>query len=420
MSWIVEKSIQGGAQGQCDIVYKADNPGKVFFRKTINPNSNSERRRRFYLETKAYRSIDIQGVPKIVEDNSHLWESKEPLYFIAEYVEGKSLDKYIEENNLSEEEIISLNKQLFIILKQLHKYEIVHRDIKPENIVISTDGKLYLVDFGISYVYSEEDLAKTSTGQEIGNRFLRLPEFSAGSLQKRDYRSDITSACAVLLYCITKKYPRVLANEKGEFPHQHYGIANRIKALKKSILWNAIFDRAFQHDIEKRWQNSQDLINILESMNNQNEDTIDKNKKILEAYFTQMDSTFFKTSLLIQPSNHFHKLLVEVANRYSKGFHHGSLQFDNSDALADFFLRGHYFKPTLQRPASKYIVFLTTQLVGMDIVFYIQLFSEKNEKIEVFRYHNSQEISASDTEIILERLDGIISEFLASIVQSFQ
>ncbi|CAN0606617.1 unnamed protein product, partial [Ectocarpus sp. 12 AP-2014] len=152
-----------------------------FFLKQIKDYNNSERRRRFYIETIIYESIQIKGLPRIIETNTNLFKEKDiPLYYVSEFIEGKQLDDYIQLNTPNEEEIIVLFEQLLKILSDCHERNVIHRDIKPENIIVK-DGEIYLVDFGISY-YPEAAIKNlTKVGIEIGNRFLRLPEHSAGS-----------------------------------------------------------------------------------------------------------------------------------------------------------------------------------------------------------------------------------------------
>jgi serine/threonine protein kinase len=189
MSWNntydINTSGLGGGQGDCYIVTKKSESSPKYFLKELRDNENTERRARFYRETLIYQSIDVKGIPKIIETNANLFrDKKHKLYYVAEYIEGISLNKYLE-NVLSEEEVINISKQLFKILDECHNNDVVHRDIKPENIIIDSSKHLNLVDFGISYFEVEEVNSITQMGQEIGNRFLRLPEFSAGSINKR-------------------------------------------------------------------------------------------------------------------------------------------------------------------------------------------------------------------------------------------
>ena len=71
-----------------------------------------------------------------------------------EKIEGQSLSHLLETNALNDEERLNLVNQLVDVVSYLHSQGIVHRDIKPDNIIVTKDGQLKLIDFGI---YGEEE-----------------------------------------------------------------------------------------------------------------------------------------------------------------------------------------------------------------------------------------------------------------------
>lgn len=253
----------GGGQGDCFYV-KEITTGDEYFLKILKNNS-TERQLRFFRETVLFKSLDVSGVPKIIDTNVNSSPTSQELYYCAELIRGQSLDRIT--TPVEFEKATDIFMQLLNILTEIHNKDVVHRDIKPENIIISENGKLYLVDFGIS-VNQNDEQKMTFAGQELGNRFLRLPEFSAGSTSKRDLRSDLSLACGVALYLLTGKYPRVLVNENGQFPHQTDDAIKAISNIKMPFIWNEIFDSAFQINMSKRWSSAQEIIGILNRMNN--------------------------------------------------------------------------------------------------------------------------------------------------------
>lgn len=170
--WNIVEHGLGGGQGDCFKVALKTDSNKYFFLKQIKDYNNSEKRRRFYIETIIYESVQIKGLPRIIETNTNLFKEKNiPLYYVSEFIDGKRLDEYIRLNTPNEEETIFLFKQLLKILSECHERNVVHRDIKPENIIVK-DKDLYLVDFGISYYPQAPIKNITKVGIEIGNRFL--------------------------------------------------------------------------------------------------------------------------------------------------------------------------------------------------------------------------------------------------------
>ena len=71
-------------------------------------------------------------------------------YIVMEYVEGRSLGKIIRENALDPEMAFGILIQAMRALRAAHRHAIIHRDVKPENILVSEEGRVKLMDFGIA------------------------------------------------------------------------------------------------------------------------------------------------------------------------------------------------------------------------------------------------------------------------------
>lgn len=406
-SWEQLNSIEGGAQGDCFKVKRKNGDETPFFLKQLKDGGSKERRRRFSLETIIHKTFKIPQTTDILETNAEEWEDKNvSLYYVAHYVSGERLDKYVESNSLTELDIIGLFSQLLKILINCDENEIVHRDVKPENIIICDSG-LHLVDFGIA----SSSLIKpvTKTGQEIGNRFLRLPEFAAGSSNKRDVRSDITLACAIALYLISGTYPRVLQNEDGAYPHQIAATQEKVSSLENNLLWNAIFDRAFIPRLSSRWVKSEEIITILEKMNMTDKTEIGAMKAQLSALLavhmqqslSQLSKDMHIVFKMIEP------IVNQVCNENSQGF--------NIRKSAWVYNRGDVIKRTQIRfheigNMSKYVsVVLSAELLGEQIVSYIAV-GENKAEISRAPTNATPELISIDKEIIERKiLSGLIA-----------
>ena len=128
--------------------------------------------------------------------------------------------------------------------------------------------KPQLLDFGLNFHKLEEIDFHTPDWQEVGNRFLRLPELSAGSLSKQDPRSDVSFVVGILFYLLTGEHPDLLINEQGQLPHQR---PNNHDLLKKSAADKyqrlaSVFDTGFAYNIEERFSNASCLISRLETL----------------------------------------------------------------------------------------------------------------------------------------------------------
>lgn len=406
-SWKQLNRIDGGAQGDCFIVKKISCDETPYFLKQLKDDGNRERRQRFSLEALIHKTFKIPKITNILESNAEAWEDKSvSLYYVANYVAGERLDKFVNSNSLTESEIIDLFSQLLKILIDCHAKEIVHRDIKPENIIIC-DGELHLVDFGIAS--SSLMQAGTKTGQEIGNRFLRLPEFAAGSTNKRDIRSDITLACGIALYLISATYPRVLQNQDGAYPHQVPATQEKLSSLDNRVLWNAVFDRAFLPSLSSRWSSSEEIIAILEKMNMTDKTEIETMKEHLAAISaTQIQESF------AQISNDLHIVfgmlepkVNQVCNAHSTGFNiqRSSWVYNRGDVIKRTQIRFHEIGNM-----SKYVsVVLSAELIGEHVVGYLDV---SDNKVEVARAPTNArpELIYIDNEAIEHK---ILSELIA-------
>lgn len=122
---------------------------------------------------------------------------------IEEYVSGLTLEEYMEERPIfTEEEICCRMCELLEILSEVHKSGIIHRDITPANILISGDGVLKLVDFGIARERKEEQKKDTTILGTVG--YAAPEQFG---FQQTDERSDIYAVGVLLNKFLTGKLP---------------------------------------------------------------------------------------------------------------------------------------------------------------------------------------------------------------------
>jgi serine/threonine protein kinase len=234
----------------------------------VHQDPHEERRDRApstIREAAALESLDIDGVPRLIETNARHYENRAfKLYAVSTYVSGKTLRK-LAADSYRPEEAIRWTDALCEILRACREAGIRHRDVKPENCILGDDGKLYLVDFGLSSNVNESDGFDTQVGQEIGNRFLRVPEFRPESVNRDDPRTDLTFAVGVLFFLLTRTNPRMLQDEQGRFPHQRGDAAALLQgmAIPQPERLMGIFDQGFQHDLDRRFQSAETLSEAL-------------------------------------------------------------------------------------------------------------------------------------------------------------
>jgi serine/threonine protein kinase len=123
-----------------------------------------------------------------------------------EYVEGMDLDQHIKvvTGPISEPKAIEIMSTLLDAFGYAHEKGIVHRDIKPANFIITPDGKVKVLDFGIAKIVDENASGKTLTGTRIGTVAYMSPE-QVNAAPDIDLRTDIYSLGVLLHQMITGK-----------------------------------------------------------------------------------------------------------------------------------------------------------------------------------------------------------------------
>lgn len=149
---------------------------------------------RIQQEIAILRSVDIQGVPHIldygmVEDDI----SKDILlYILEEYIEGESLRTIlIREKNVSTKIAIIILERLLDIETQLEERAILHRDIKPDNIIIGRNDAVYLIDFGIAKILGESSLTRTAAQNGPCTPAYAPIELATNMKRHQDVRIDL-------------------------------------------------------------------------------------------------------------------------------------------------------------------------------------------------------------------------------------
>ncbi len=154
----ITRHVGTGGMGE---IYKADDLSlkRQVALKILLPHiaTDSSLRKRFEREADSLASINHPNVEIIHEIGVH----DDRPYFIAEYIEGRSLGDLIGEGQLSIDAIIGLAEQICLGLGAIHEAGLIHRDIKPSNVLIDVAGRVHIVDLGIAYALSDADDSKT-------------------------------------------------------------------------------------------------------------------------------------------------------------------------------------------------------------------------------------------------------------------
>jgi eukaryotic-like serine/threonine-protein kinase len=126
------------------------------------------------------------------------------LVMLMEFVEGTSLSHKLKRGELSVEEGLGCMAQTLSALGYAHARGVVHRDVKPANLMITPEGKVKVMDFGLAKVAKDRTL--TRTGTTLGSVFYMSPEQVRG-VEEIDGRSDLYSVGVMLYEIVTGRLP---------------------------------------------------------------------------------------------------------------------------------------------------------------------------------------------------------------------
>jgi serine/threonine protein kinase/tetratricopeptide (TPR) repeat protein len=157
-------------------------------------------RKRFIQEAKAASALNHPNISTIYE----IGEAGDATFITMECIEGGSLKDKIRSGMLSIDEVVAIALQVAEGLQEAHEKGIVHRDIKSENIIVTTKGKVKIIDFGVAKLLRGSQ--HQETGQRIGTGAYMSPEQLWGE-EEVDHRADIWSLGVVLYEMLTAHLP---------------------------------------------------------------------------------------------------------------------------------------------------------------------------------------------------------------------
>ena len=231
---------------------------------------------RFTREAKATAALNNPNVIQIY----FIGEEQGQPYFAMEYIEGQSLDDILKGGyNLSVKHAKNILKQACLGLSAAHKIDLVHRDIKPANIMLTHEGTLKIVDFGIARTREYGDKL-TNTGEFVGTPGYLSPEVCVG--KEVDERSDIFSLGIVFYEMLAGKVPFENDSPLGLMLEVVQSEIPDIRALNKKVdkKTSFILNKMIAKLPEERYQNCSEIIRDIGSViENQSIENIKKERK---------------------------------------------------------------------------------------------------------------------------------------------
>jgi serine/threonine protein kinase len=343
--------------------------------KQLKNNKSAQARRSIFKEVASLRIVaNANGsVPRVLDDNVGEFENDSiKLYFVMEYIAGKTLDDYVKERgHLDLESAVNLVLDICNTIKIAHDQDVLHRDLKPKNIVVdSKDGQIHttILDYGLSFNNddSQEDITKAN--ERFRNEFLSLPETNIVDGNRRDPRSDYTAICGIFYFCLTGYYPELLRDGGDNPPNNRKGKSIReiLDNSTKLPSLDTFFHIGFAPNISERFQNLDDVIKRLNAIKDNSTLPPAEDPKIVASRFSAIIRKNNRSVQIGEIRNKIDQVLLEFSNYAIKQI---------GQRLDHFIVQFMKISHTLQLPAG-------IDEVGAQSVIYVKLdHSNKSEYI---------------------------------------
>jgi TolB-like protein/Tfp pilus assembly protein PilF/predicted Ser/Thr protein kinase len=221
---------------------------------------NSEERERFKVEAKAAAALNHPNIATIyaIEESDH------EIFLVMEYIDGIELKDKVKSGLMSTDDVIKISGQIAEGLESAHNKGIIHRDIKSQNIMITSDGKVKIMDFGLAKIKGGSQLTKI--GSTIGTVAYMSPEQAKG--EEVDQRTDIWALGVILYEMLTGKLPfegdyeqAVIYSILNELPKP---ITMQRTDVPETIL--KISDRLLQKNPDQRYSSMKEILKDFDSV----------------------------------------------------------------------------------------------------------------------------------------------------------
>ncbi|MGH7496180.1 MAG: protein kinase domain-containing protein [bacterium] len=253
------KILEELGQGGMGVVYKAEDtklkrPVALKFL-PADLTRDEDAKERFVHEAQAASALDHPNICTIHE----IEETQDGhLFIVMAYYEGETLQKKVDSGSLIVDSAIDIAIQIAQGLAKAHAHGIVHRDLKPANIIVTKEGMVKIVDFGLALLADRPRLTKT--GSTVGTMAYMSPEQARG--EQVDHRTDIWALGVVVYEMLAGQLPF-----KGEYEHAvMYSILNvdpaPIRSLHAGVpaVLEEIVDKALQKRPGERYQDVNELL----------------------------------------------------------------------------------------------------------------------------------------------------------------
>lgn len=260
--------------------------------------SSSQTTSMLMAEASIMKNLDHPMLPRIVG----IEEDPKFFYIIMDFVQGENLKTVVSSSGpQAQDTVVSWGVKLCDVLTYLHGKGIVYRDMKPANIMLSPDGNIKLIDFGIAREYKENASEDTTA---LGTEGYAAPEQYEGKGQT-DARTDVYGMGITLFQLLTGVNPSSYQENIFSIRLQNPNLSS---GLDKIIL------KCTNKDPKKRYQSTEELKKALLNYKKLDDKFLKKQKKVIKKFFTLLG---LSTLCFVIAGGSFIGSYFQKNNRYS-------------------------------------------------------------------------------------------------------